>query len=92
MIPAVMKLRIHSGKFRMHLWIPLILLWLLLIVLSLLLLPFIVIAWMALAIRGWQIPMFRFLAVFFELLGALRETEIHVNRPGTNAEVHISLM
>ncbi len=92
MIPMIMKLYVHSGRFRMKLWIPLILVYLLMLPLLLLLLPFIAIAWIAAAIRGWRIPLFRLLALFVELLGTLRKTEVRVVRPAANSEFEIAMM
>ncbi len=92
MIPMMMKLRVDSRKFRVKLWIPLVLIWLLLLALFLLLLPFVAIAWAVAAMMGWRIPLLRLLPLVFELLGSLRETEVHIVRPASSAELEISML
>lgn len=89
MIPMVMKLRIHDGRFRMCLWIPLFLLWLFLSAVALLLLPFIAIFWVVAAVRGFWIPLLRIGAAFVELLGSLSKTEIHFSNPASKSEIEI---
>jgi hypothetical protein len=92
MIPMIMKLRVHNERFRMNLWIPLILFWLPLLVMLLLMLPFLGIAWLVVWLKGWRIPMLRLLSILVELLSSLRTAHVSVTRSGSGAGLEISLM
>lgn len=92
MIPLVMNLRIRTEKFKFRLWIPLFLIWLFLGLLMVMLLPFILIAWLALSVCGWRIPLFRLFLTIIELLADLRKTELHVSSSRNDTRVDISII
>jgi hypothetical protein len=85
MIPfvAVVSLRNHeSSSFR--LWVPLILIWLLLLPLAILLSPFIFIACLLCRVNP-----FRGVAVVWQILNALADTNIEVQHRSAGMSFHI---
>ena len=89
MIPLMATVRIrvwrHEGS-RLRLWlpVPLVILWLLLLPVVIVLLPVFVIACLAVGLR----PL-RTLSVLWGVLGALRGTDIAVERAETSVHVHL---
>jgi len=85
MIPfvAVVSLRNHQSR-TFRLWIPLVLIWLLLLPLVLLLSPFIFIACLVCRVNP-----FRGVAVTWQILTALADTELEVEHRTAGLSFHI---
>jgi len=85
MIPfvAVVSLRNHQSR-TFRLWIPLVLIWLLLLPLVLLLSPFIFIACLVCRVNP-----FRGVAVAWQILTALADTELEVEHRTAGLSFHI---
>jgi hypothetical protein len=85
MIPfvAVVSLRNHESR-TFRLWIPLILIWLLLLPLGVLLSPFIFIACLVCRVNP-----FRGVAVMWQILNALTDTNIQVEHRSAGLSFHI---
>jgi hypothetical protein len=89
MIPNIAVLEIENRHFHMPLlWIPLILLWLPLAVLVLLLSPILFIIVCAISITTGVGP-FGVLQIFWDILSALRGTDVRVTANGNKVLVRI---
>ena len=82
MIPFVSLRNQESRTFR--LWIPLFLIWLLLLPLAVLLSPFVFIACLFCRVNP-----FRGVAVMWQILNALTDTNIEVEHPSAGVSFHI---
>ncbi|HUC28803.1 MAG TPA: hypothetical protein VMR80_04440 [Candidatus Acidoferrum sp.] len=85
MIPFVAVVSLRNQQSRtFRLWIPLVLIWLLLVPLALLLSPFIFIACLVCRVNP-----FRGLAVVWQVLNALTDTELEVEHRAAGMSFHI---
>jgi len=85
MIPLVAVVRLRNEDSRtFRLWIPLFLVWLLLLPLGLLLSPFIFIACLACRVNP-----FRGVAVMWQILNALADTNVEVEQRTAGVSFHI---
>jgi uncharacterized membrane protein len=90
MIPFVAVVSLRNQQSRtFQLWIPLVLIWLLLLPLAALATPFIFIA--SLICRGWdcRVNPFRAVAVMWQILWALNDTELEVEHRSAGMSFHI---
>jgi len=85
MIPFVAVVSLRNQRSRtFRLWIPIILIWLLLVPLAILLSPFIFIASLACRVNP-----FRGVAVIWQILNALNDTELEVEHRSAGMSFHI---
>lgn len=85
MIPFVAVVSLRNQQSRtFRLWIPLVLIWLLLVPLAVLLSPFIFIACLVCRVNP-----FRGLAVVWQVLNALTDTELEVEHRAAGMSFHI---
>ena len=85
MIPLVAVVRLRNQDSRtFRLWIPLFLVWLLLLPLAILLSPFIFIACLACRVNP-----FRGVAVMWQILNALADTNVQVEHRSAGFSFHI---
>jgi len=85
MIPFVAVVSLRNQQSRtFRLWIPLVLIWLLLVPLALLLSPFIFIACLVCRVNP-----FRGIAVVWQVLNALTDTELEVEHRAAGMSFHI---
>jgi len=85
MIPFVAVVRLRSQESRtLRLWIPLLLIWLLLLPLGILLLPFIFTACLVCRVN----PM-RLVAVLWQILSALTDTQLDFEHRTAGGSLHI---
>jgi len=85
MIPFVAVVSLRNQQSRtFRLWIPIILIWLLLVPLAILLSPFIFIACLACRVNP-----FRGVAVIWQILNALNDTELEVEHRSAGMSFHI---
>ena len=85
MIPFVAVVSLRNQQSRtFRLWIPLVLVWLLLVPLAVLLSPFIFIACMVCRVNP-----FRGIAVVWQVLNALTDTELEVEHRAAGMSFHI---
>ena len=85
MIPFVAVVSLRNQRSRtFRLWIPIILIWLLLVPLAILLSPFIFITCLACRVNP-----FRGVAVIWQILNALNDTELEVEHRSAGMSFHI---
>ena len=84
MIPITSTVYIRTGDHGFPIWIPLFLVWLLLLPVALLLLPL-----MFLACVVVRVNPFRALSVFWQIVSALRGTDVRVEDGPYSVLVHI---
>jgi hypothetical protein len=85
MIPFVAVVSVRNQESRtFRLWIPLVLVWLMLLPLSVLLSPFIFIACLVCRVNP-----FRGVAVMWQILNALNDTELEVEHRSAGMSFHI---
>jgi hypothetical protein len=85
MIPLVAAVSIRDKRSRsFRLWIPLALVWLLLLPVALLLLPV-----MFVACWAGRIDPIRALSVFWQILSALKGSNIELNDDGSSVRIHV---
>jgi uncharacterized membrane protein len=85
MIPFVAVVSLRDRESRtFRLWIPLVLIWILLLPLAVLLSPFIFIASLACRVNP-----FRGVAVMWQILNALTDTDVHVEHRSAGMSFHI---
>jgi hypothetical protein len=85
MIPFVAVVSLRNQESRtFRLWIPLVLIWLLLVPLAVLLSPFILIACLV-----CRVSPFRAVAVLWQILSALNDTELEVEHRSAGLSFHI---
>jgi hypothetical protein len=92
MFPSVINVRIETGsRFRLRLWLPVILLWPFLPVFVLLLLPFLAMAELILRATGARIYPFRMLCGLWAVCWSLGGTMVKVRSIRQNSIVNVTM-
>jgi hypothetical protein len=93
MLPVIVNLKIISpGKFRLKLWLPVIILWPFALVIFLFFLPVLLVADIVLKICGIDMKLFRLASAIAAVFSALCGTRIYVNSPSKNTEIRIAII
>jgi hypothetical protein len=85
MIPLMARLRVHSPKFNVSLWLPLFLIWLVLLPMAIVLLPLALV----ICVLFGNNP-FPALAAGWQLLCGLRGTHVEIDEPEQSVLLAIS--